>query len=52
MGFWENLVGLLTTKKAIRSYQRDLRNEYLQNKAILAERERRIHAEERRIQAE
>lgn len=48
MGFWENLVGLLITKKAIRSYQRDLRNEYSQKKAILDERERRIRAEERR----
>ena len=48
MGFWENLAGLLITKKAIRSYQRDLRNEYSQNKAKLAERERRIRAEERR----
>lgn len=48
MGFWESLVGLLITKKAIRSYQRDLRNEYSQNKAKLAERERRIRAEERR----
>ena len=51
-GFWENLVGLLITKKAIRSYQRDLRNEYLQNKAALAERERRIRAEERRLAEE
>ena len=52
MGFWENLVGLLITKKAIRSYQRDLRNEYLQNKAALAERERRMLAEERRLAEE
>lgn len=52
MGFWESLVGLLITKKAIRSYQRDLRNEYLQNKAMLAERERRIRAEERRLAEE
>lgn len=52
MGFWENLVGLLITKKAIRSYQRDLRNEYSQNKAKLAERERRIQAEERRLAEE
>ena len=52
MGFWESLVGLLITKKAIRSYQRDLRNEYMQNKAMLAERERRIRAEERRLAEE
>ena len=52
MGFWESLAGLLITKKAIRSYQRDLRNEYLQNKAALAERERRIRAEERRLAEE
>ena len=52
MGFWESLVGLLITKKAIRSYQRDLRNEYSQNKAALAERERRIRAEERRLAEE
>lgn len=52
MGFWENLAGLLIAKKAIRSYQRDLRNEYMQNKAVLAERERRIRAEERRLAEE
>ena len=52
MDFFDKLVGFLVAKRAIRSYQRDLQNEYLHNQAILAEREREIRAEEERAEAE
>ena len=51
MDFFDKLVGFLVAKRAIRSYQRDLQNEYLHNQAILAEREREIRAEEERAEA-
>lgn len=52
MGFFDDLVGFLVTKHAVRSYQRNLENEYYRNRAILAERERQIRAEEERAEAE
>jgi len=50
MDFFTKLAGFLITKHAIRSYQKDLQNEYLRNQAILAERERKLRAEEKRAE--
>ena len=42
MDFFSKLVGFLITKHAIRSYQKNLRNEYYRNQALLAEHESRL----------
>ena len=52
MDFFGKLVCLFITKQAIRSYQKDLQNEYLHNQALLAERGREIRAEEERAEKE
>ena len=47
MDFFDKLAGFLITKHAIRSYQKNLENEYYRQKALLEEREREIRAAER-----
>ena len=47
MDFFDKLAGFLITKHAIRSYQKNLENEYYRQMALLEERERRIRAAER-----
>ena len=47
MSFFVQLVDFLIIKNAIRSYEKDMQNEYLRNQALLAaQREREIRAEE------
>ena len=50
MDFISKLAGFLITKHAIRSYQKNLRNEYYRNQALLAERERKLRAEQKRAE--
>ena len=50
MDFFSKLAGFLITKHAIRSYQKNLQNEYLRNQALLAERERKVRAEQKRAE--
>ena len=50
MSFFVQLADFLIIKHAIRSYQKNLQNEYLRNQALLAEREREIRAEEERAE--
>ena len=50
MDFFSKLAGFLITKYAIRSYQKDLRNEYLRKQALLTERERKIRTEKKRAE--
>lgn len=47
MDFFDKLAGFLITKHAIRSYQKNLQNEYYRQKTLLAQREREIRAAER-----
>ena len=50
MSFFVQLADFLIIKHAIRSYQKNLQNEYLRNQALLAKREREIRAEEERAE--
>ena len=51
MDFFDKLVGFLVAKNAIRSYQKDLQNEYWHEKAVLKEKERALQAQEAERQA-
>lgn len=46
MDFFDKLVGFLVAKNAIRSYQKDLQNDYWHEKAVLKEKERALQAQE------